>query len=618
MIKLIESGAGTGKTTYVVNEVVRLIKENEVKSSEFLLLTFTNKAAKEMKDRVEIKLKEEFDEDFLFQGNASTFHSFAKKMIERYRHKTFLSEYKNVKWMHEKQIYGLLRNFILPKYIAIEPVESKNRQKITEILKNISSVKQGLVELSSFNQIFYNIWTDYHDFLNTYKRIDYSDGLILLDDLLDDKEVLQDISNSYKYVIVDEFQDCNELQFRIVEKLSKINQNLLLVGDKNQSIYAFNGGQVKFIENFKTYFPNGIVEKLEKNYRSTENIIETANKVIGSNLTTVHEKGKEVEFVEIGGMSEQFDFISNKILREKEEYKKYCVLARSNFELLGVAKKLEEKNIPYVIKKDNELDDFINETYILFLKMIYNKYNKDDLLALIEKFPTAYNDKVMLNIINSLDGGNLENLINVSYNHTTDKKMLAIYNFIIEKRKEKIVLNRLTIRELILEIADFCDFINSDTKKYFIEGNELTKFIDSDSTLNFIKFLENFKGYEENFNKFLLNLQKALLKNEDNAVKLMTIHSAKGLEFETVFLINCFNGFFPIVELKGEETYLKVPKNKIEKKEEEIKLYGEEKRIAYVGLTRAKKELILLFPKYMKGKKNYKSYFFESFNFKKS
>ena len=570
---LVMAGAGSGKTRVLTNRIINLI-ENGVNDYNILAITFTNKAAKEMRDRV-------FNMYGDIRSFIGTFHSLGLRIVrENFRLCGLDNNFTIIDSDDSLAVIKkiLKNNNLDPKKYS--PYQIRNQ---ISMIKNemLSDVEMERVFNTDFDKICVDIYHKYQEILKTSNVVDFDDLLVKPVELfLNNDEILEHYQNKYQYILVDEYQDTNPVQYRFTKLLASKYRNLFVVGDMNQSIYGFRQADYKNILNFEKDYPEVNVIKLEENYRSTNNILNAANGVIKNNkqrkdlkLWSKNGDGKKIKYIRSNDEKHEVQIVIDeveKLLKEGKKLSDIAILYRTN----GQSRVFEEgfitKNIPvkvigsYYFYNRKEIKDLI-----AYLRFIYNTKDDVSLRRIINTPKRGIGEAA----VNSLEN---EALLNNSsmYEVLSTKKELAFKSIIedlIEDSKTK------SLTELIECVL---------TKTGMRSELENDKSLESDLRL---EYLEEFKSITENFEKedgnvdlgeFLESISlvadKTLHEENDEAVTLMTIHSAKGLEFTIVFLVGMEEGIFPhsnsFLESDGIE---------------------EERRLCYVGITRAKELLYI-------------------------
>ncbi len=585
---LIIAGAGSGKTKVLTHKVAYLISEKDVKPWEILAITFTNKAANEMKTRVEKLVGMQASDIWM-----GTFHSICVRILR-------------------KQIdrLGFDTSFIIfdtsdQKTLVKKIIKSMNLDdKIysdKSIIYEISKAKNDMLEPDQYaakyksdfrKEKIAEIYEIYQKSLKDNNAIDFDDIInFTIKILMDNPDLLEYYSSKFKYVLVDEYQDTNKAQFTLVSLLASKYGNITVVGDNDQGIYSFRGADITNILNFEKDFPGTRIIKLEQNYRCTQNILNIANEVIRNNETkyekklwTDNDKGNKPTIHRAETEYDEAGYIVSQINRLKmEEYYKYsdfAVLYRMNAQSRSIEDILRRENIPYKIVgglkfyERKEIKDII-----AYLRLIQNSSDNISLTRIINE-PKRGVGKTSLDAIEKLSNDNgisMYEIIKNAENYGLSRVYSNTREFVscIEELKQR--KNDLIISDLITETLN---------KTGYMRSLELEKTVESESRIeNLNEFLTVAIEYEEqeaepSLAEFLegITLSSDIdnLEDEDNSVTLMTLHSAKGLEFPVVFLVGMEEGIFPGYKSIGEPAELE-----------------EERRLCYVGITRAKENLFL-------------------------
>jgi len=565
---LVMAGAGSGKTSVLTSRIAYLM-DNGIKDYNILAITFTNKAAKEMRTRVES----------MVGGTRSfigTFHSFGLKIIRENPEKV-----------------GLTKNFtiidsddqlsIIKKILKERNLDSK-KYSPNYIKNKISFLKNEMVSLEEMkktmntplDKLVIDIYKQYEDTLSRSNAVDFDDLLLKPVELFISKpNVLESYQDHYPYILVDEYQDTNPVQYKLTKLLSSKYKNIFVVGDMNQSIYSFRQADYRNILNFERDFKDTNVIKLEQNYRSTQVILDAANSVIKNNkekkdlkLWSDRNNGTLVNYMRsYDGVHEVkliIDEIQN-LLSDYKSYNSFAILYRTNAQSRLIEETLLASSIPYRIfggfsyLNRKEIKDLI-----AYLKVLNNPNDEVSLRRIINTPKRGIGDAAFNKIeANSLISGRpiIECL--------ESKKELEFKSLIEDMQS---YLEEHTLTELIDYVVD---------KSGMREMYENDKTLESDIRLdNMMEFKSLTAAYENktgnvDLNDFLgeIGLMSDTDRDEakDDAVTLMTLHSAKGLEFDVVFLVGMEEGLFPHTNSMLEEGGL-----------------DEERRLCYVGITRAK------------------------------
>ena len=572
---LILAGPGSGKTRVITYKIAYLLEQEKAKPWEVLAITFTNKAAKEMKERLHNLIEEDI------KGmQISTFHSFGLRVIKEYY--DFFGLDRTFTIIDESDSISLIKKII-------KELNLDEKKYIPRAIKNkISGAKNELLNPEGFkvfartpyDEDVVKIYKKYEEKLKRNSSVDFDDLLMLPIELFrKDKESLEHYQNRYKYVFIDEYQDTNEAQYLLSKMISDKYKNICVVGDESQSIYSWRGANYKNILNFEKDYKNAKVILLEQNYRSTKTILEAANSVIKNNkekkdkhLWTLNGKGSKIKYLRCYDEKDEILNIINTIKKFKSEgipYKEMVVLYRTNAQSQSIERGFIENTIPYKVVGSyayfnrKEIKDLV-----AYLRLINNE--KDD-VSLIRAM-NAPKRGIGAKTIEKLELNANENNVSI-FDSITSGKELAFKNLILdikEKMKDKSFVD---LVELVLDESGLKD-----------EYKEKT--IENESRL---ENLEEFKSIARNFEdynpgatleEFLIEISLISDVKEasdcDEVVTLMTMHAVKGLEFDVVFITGLEEGLFPHSNSMFDESELE-----------------EERRLFYVAITRAKKVLYL-------------------------
>ena len=571
---LVLAGAGSGKTKVLTSRIAYLI-ENGVNPRNILAITFTNKAAKEMKDRVVNLIGSSAN-----YIQISTFHSLGLKMIkENYN---ILGYDKNFTILDSDDTLTVVKRII--KEMNLNP-QFYNAKAIRN---KISSAKNEFMSVSEFSHVEFDkdivrIFEKYNSILKTNNSVDFDDLLVLPIQLLNNSEVLDRYQELYKYILIDEYQDTNEAQYKFTKKLASKYKNIFVVGDNDQAIYAFRGANFKNILNFEKDYPNCKTILLEENYRSTKMILNAANSVIKNNkerkdknLWSNNPEGNKIKYIQADSDKEEGSYISSKIKELNNNgvnYEDIAILYRTNAQSRLIEEEMLKNNIPYRV---------IGSFYF------YNRKEIKDLLCYLRLINNPHDDISLTRVINVPKRGigtktmdNLDaksNELGISlFDAISDGKELVFKNLILKMKEE---CENLTLTEMVDLVLN-----ESGMKQELV--NEKT--LESEIRLeNLEEFKSITKNYEEEFgvislsdflNEISLVSDMSEHQESKNKVSLMTVHAVKGLEFDYVFVTGMEEGIFPHYNAINDGS-----RSAIE----------EERRLCYVAITRAKKDLWLL------------------------
>lgn len=575
---LILAGAGSGKTKVLTTKVAYLIEEKNIDPNNILAITFTNKAAKEMKERI---FKLEGNSAFYIQ--ISTFHSFGLKILKE--NCELLGYEKNFTILDSDDSLSIIKkimkelNIDANKYNpkAIKNVISNNKNEI------IDPEKYSLYVNTDFDEIALEVYRKYEKSLKINNAVDFDDLLILPLKLFNNNPgVLQKYQEKYKYVFIDEYQDTNEPQYILSKMISAKYKNITVVGDADQAIFTWRGANYKNILNFEKDYKDAKVVLLEENYRSTKTILNAANNVIKNNkvrkeknLWTQNEEGSKITYYKAFDEKDESNYVVNeikKLIEKGVNPKDICVLYRANAQSRTVEEAFLTSNISYNIVGSyafynrKEIKDLI-----AYLKLIYN--NKDDvsLLRVINYPKRGIGNKAIENLAIK------SNVLYKSLYEVIDSgKELEFKNMIEEIKKEE---SHLTLTELIDMVLDKSGMKKSLEDEKSIEADiRLENLEEFKSIAKAMEINEGIVSLEELLDKLALVSDVSEQKNDnEDKVTLMTMHAVKGLEYDYVFVVGVEEGLFP-------------HSNSLESNDE----LEEERRLCYVAITRAKKKLYLI------------------------
>ncbi len=586
---LILAGAGSGKTKVLTYKIAYILDSGLAGLDNILAVTFTNKAAGEMKERINrllrlsSNLKDSSIENMPWVG---TFHSICVKILKRYG--------ENI---------GLNRNFTI--YDSSDQKEAiKEAMKVLNISVKefnpgaihsyISSAKNELITPEEYNEfaqgyfqsIVAKVYPQYQKILKENNALDFDDLLLLGVKLLKQNDaVLKYFTENFRYILVDEYQDTNHAQYTLIKMLASMHRNIYVVGDDDQSIYAFRGANIRNILNFEKDYPEAKVVKLEQNYRSTKLILEASHQVISKNrnrkekkLWTENNEGEKIKVFSAEDEQKEGTWITGKIAELGSDYNlnNIAVLYRTNAQSRVLEESFINAGIPYRIVgsvgfyERKEIKDIL-----AYLRVIFNPKDNKNLERIINVPKRGIGKKTFEELLSQATQNNLSivEYLNI-YRNEVDSPGLKLAadlfsNFIAQKTNLPI----LELIDLILKSTKYIEMLSDGTLE-----NESR--IENIKELLSVAVRFNDLSPEEALEQFLdeVSLLEAVSVNRDTAVAvtLMTIHSAKGLEFEHVFVSGMEENLFPHINSVTSEDELE-----------------EERRLAYVALTRAKNKLYL-------------------------
>ncbi|WP_082622438.1 DNA helicase PcrA [Liquorilactobacillus sucicola] len=590
---LIIAGAGSGKTRVLTHRVAYLIKEKNVNPWNVLAITFTNKAAKEMRERVNNLLGEGSEDVWV-----STFHALCVRILRR--------DIDKLGYNRAFTITGTSEQRTLIKHILtdlnIDPKKFDPRSllgAISNAKNDLKTPKDYLQEAQSpFEKVVADVYAEYQRRLEQNQAVDFDDLIMLTLRLFkEEPEVLHYYQRKFLYIHVDEYQDTNKAQYELVNSLAQAGHNICVVGDADQSIYGWRGANMENILNFEEDYPDARIVKLEQNYRSTKNILQAANAVIRNNvrrkekqLWTNNIQGEKIHYYRGQNANDEAFYVVRNIQKLMEQnnysYGSFAVLYRTNAQSRVIEETFIKANIPYKIVGAHKFYDRKEIMDVLaYIRLIANPQDNISFERIVnepkrgigatslEKL-TAFAE---MNDLSLLDAASDAILANIS-----GKASRALSDFAYTIKQLHVMQEKMNVTELTESLLD---------KTGYKAALEATKNLENQSRLdNLNEFLTVTKQFDDNwepedetsdpFVDFLADL--ALVSDQDgveenaNEVTLMTLHAAKGLEFPVVFLMGLEEGLFPLSRSMMDESELE-----------------EERRLAYVGITRAEKALYL-------------------------
>ena len=570
---LVVAGAGSGKTKVLTTRIAHLI-ESGIYSGNILAITFTNKAAKEMKERI----NKIVSENYAFVG---TFHSFGLRVIKENYEELGLS--KNFTILDSDDVLSIIKKILKENGYDIKEISPSFIRSKISFIKNemLSDTEITRFFLSEYEKIAVKIYYEYEKVLKKNNVVDFDDLLKLPVELfVKNPEILEKYQDKYQYILIDEYQDTNEVQYKLVKLLSRKYRNIFVVGDQNQAIYGFRQANYKNILNFEKDYSDAKVVVLNQNYRSTTNILNAANSVIKNNI----------ERKDVNLFSELGDGTRLKYLRSNDGLQEVNMVINEIKELLNIGYKKSDIAIFYRTNAQSRIyeEGMIKNNFpykVVGSFYFYKRKEIKDLISYLKLISNHDDDISLKRIINEPKRGiglktieNLEKIADIEYT--------SIFN-VIDSGKE------LEFKKLIIELSEkskeisLTELIDLVLEKSGMKES-LQKEASLDSELRFENLME-FRSITENYQNVTgsVNLEDFLdeisliaditeHKEDSDAITLMTLHSAKGLEFKVVFMVGMEEGLMPHSNSFDEE-------NGIE----------EERRLCYVGITRAKERLYL-------------------------
>ena len=593
---LIIAGAGSGKTRVLTHRIAYLIQQKHVNPWNILAITFTNKAANEMKERILSLLGADEGNDVWI----STFHALCVRILRK--HIDLLGYDRNFTIIDSSAQKTLIKNII--KDLNLD----SNQFNARSILSQISNAKNKLQSPEEFlketvlpyQKNVANIFLEYQKRLIKNQSLDFDDLLNLTIELFNNHpDILSLYQDKFKYINVDEYQDTNLVQYRLVNMLAKKNNNICVVGDADQSIYGWRGADMHNILNFEQDYLNCKTILLEQNYRSTKNILNAANDVISNNkirkeknLWTTQDSGDKITYYTARNERDEAQYIVaevHKLISNKKfDYKDVAVLYRTNSQSRSLEDVLIKSNIPYNIIGGHKF---------------YDRKEIKDIIAYLTLIANSKDDLSFIRVINEPKRGIGTGTINKLQQYANENNISLLESLDrldeIPNLTNKIKNNLLQFKDLIINFKDASLSVTELTnellqKSGYEDSLQREDTLESQNRLDnlqeFLSVTAEYDKHNGNVNEdyslidklvdFLGNI--SLLSDTDefnennNCINLMTLHAAKGLEYPIVFLVGLEEGIFPIKRAMDSEDELE-----------------EERRLAYVGITRAQKKLYL-------------------------
>jgi DNA helicase-2/ATP-dependent DNA helicase PcrA len=594
---LIMAGAGSGKTRVLTHRVAHLIQDLDVLPWRILAITFTNKAAREMKERIS-QLVDESDAEAVW---VSTFHALAVRILRRDIDK--LGYKKDFSIIDASAQRTLIKRILKDFNVDIEKYAPRSVLGAISNAKNAMEGPEEYVKKATgpFEEIVGKAYKEYQHRLALAQSLDFDDLIMLTIELLHkDQEVLSYYQEKFLYVHVDEYQDTNDAQYELVTLLSAKHRNLAVVGDSDQSIYGWRGANMQIILNFSKEYPDAKTVMLEQNYRSTQTILDAANAVIRNNneriakkLWTDNGEGEKITYYR--GQSDRSEAlfvikeIRDAVDTQQHDYKDFAILYRTNAQSRGVEEALVKANMPYTVVGGSKFYDRKEIRDVLaYLSLVTNPADNENFLRIVNE-PKRGIGQTSLEKLRRFALENNWTLLDSAANATlipglsaraanklTDfAKMISDF---IKQMSFDLSLTDLT--KSILEKSGY----EAQLKKSPTPENEgrlenLSEFLSVTE-----EFDKNYEPSDESISKYVDFLGELALvsdldnvdENSNNQITLMTLHAAKGLEFPVVFLVGMEENIFPLSRAAADDDQLE-----------------EERRLAYVGITRAKEKLFL-------------------------
>ena len=593
---LVLAGAGSGKTRVIITKISYLLKNNLAHPAEILAVTFTNKAAKEMRER----LAKQVSENAASQLTISTFHALGRIILKE--QSSLLRLGRNFSIFDDADTFKIIKQIITNEYPMLK--NSASNEYIDGICHKISMYKgelktpKALANDPTCDSIVQGIYQKYNDYLRACNAVDFDDLIFIPTRLLLlKKEIREYYQKRFKYILVDEYQDTNQTQYVLLMCLVASNQRFTVVGDDDQSIYSWRGARPENIKQLTLDFPELKVIKLEQNYRSTSRILRCANSIIANNphifektLYSGLRDGEKIKVVTCSDSDHACEYIASEILGQhfddKNSWSHYAVLYRSNSQARDMEKALLSAHIPCKVTGDTSFFSRMEVKDILCWCRLLNNPKDDAALLRVINIPHrgigAQSIKVLTDLSHKYNrclydcacSTEVKTLLNKSQYDA----LLGFLGLLVGLRQKLINNQDLEVCQKLLEIINYEQYLKQDSSENAFEWRlknvqTLMSWIEElvsgqrDAPMSFGEAIER------------LGLREMMDKRpdeDDNAVQMMTLHAAKGLEFPNVFLLGMEEGILP--------HRTSIEENNIE----------EERRLAYVGVTRAQTRLTMV------------------------
>ena len=573
---LILAGAGSGKTRVLTTKVAYLIDKG-IDPTNILAITFTNKAAKEMKERIYKQVG-----PMAYNIQISTFHSFGLKIVkENYN---LLGYDKNFTILDSDDTLSVIKKIMKQMNIDIKQLNPKYVRNSISGAKNelITPVQyENLISVEN-EKIISKIYSKYQQELIKNNSVDFDDLLILPIKLFREyPNILKIYQERFKYILIDEYQDTNEAQYLLTKMISSLYKNICVVGDNDQSVYSFRGANYKNILNFEKDYKDAEVILLEQNYRSTKTILNAANSVIKNNeyrkdknLWSENEEGKKIRYFRAYDEGHEADYVISeirKLINDGIDENEIAVIYRTNAQSRILEEQFLKSGLPYKIVGSfffynrKEIKDLI-----AYLKVIYNEKDDVNVERVINVPKRGIGTKTINNLINkaSIEG--------VSIYETIDSGKELEFKKVIEELKQEV--DNVSLTELIDLVLDKTGMRKELESEKSLEADiRLENLEEFKSITKTFEEREGLISLEDFLNEITLVSDVEEHKDERNKITLMTMHAVKGLEFDAVFVVGMEEGIFPHANSSFDKQELE-----------------EERRLCYVAITRAKKILYLV------------------------
>jgi len=585
---LIFAGAGSGKTRVLTEKIAYLVDEVGIPPEHILSVTFTNKAASEMKERIHKMISSDIS-----KMTIGTFHSVCATLLRKHIH--ILGYDNNFTIYDQNDVKQAMKNVINKMNLDVKTFQPNKYQYLVSNLKN-KMIYPDDVTLNTdiyIDEVLKDIYLEYNKLLKENNAVDFDDLLLLPLELFNaEKSLLKYYQERFQYVLVDEYQDTNKPQFEFIYNLSKNNNEITVVGDDDQSIYAWRGADISNILNFSKSFPNSKVIKLEQNYRSTKIILDAAHHVVSKNINraekklwTDNKKGDLISLYEFDNENKEAQGVVDDILKsmsgESQELNDIVLLYRTNSQSRAIEDRLRRESVPYHIVGGVKFYDRKEIKDILaYLRYVLNPKDALSFSRIVNFPPRGIGKSVTDKIISYINDNNCSieiALKNLEKINLTPKQIEKVQSFIeiISKVKQTLDDNALETLELLLDKIEIEEYYrNKDNPDDYDRIENIQEFVSS---------VSDFCDRNDESSMQLFIEEVSLLTDidrwnaNDQKLTLMTLHSSKGLEFKHVYILGLEEGLLPLSHNNDDDDI------------------EEERRLFYVGLTRGIEKVTLTY-----------------------
>lgn len=599
---MVIAGPGSGKTHVIVNRVHYMVKHLKIDPRNILVITFTKAAAVEMQGR--FMEMSDIDPHLTSRVSFGTFHATFFKMIRR------VHGYRVDQLIRDDERFKFLQNTMNEMNIE----EEDPREYIDNFLKEMSLMRNNLIQLKYYHpdgmpqEIFNDMVNKYEAYKARHNKIDFDDMLTHCYHMLhEEPRALKHFQGIFQHVLIDEFQDINRAQYEVIKLISAPHNNLFIVGDDDQSIYQFRGARPEFLIGFPEEFKEAEQTVLDVNYRSTQNIIKYSGQLIGQNdkrykktMSTPNQAGSAPIVVRCNDSEDEAKKVAGQIAHLSESgiaFKEMAVVFRTNMQARSVVDSLMDMNIPFYLQDSipSLYEHWITKDILAYFNLTKKMTDDQSVLRIINK-PKRYISKAIIaKAMQNNKHGILRSIYQVRECKPWQIDRLEELQFHVQQLRDRKPYNGI---KYIREVIGYNDFLTEYAQYRKIPSSGLEEILDElqEASKGYEKY-DQWKAHMDNVLKELKSQQKASYQRskdkERNGVVLTTMHSAKGLEFEAVFIIGAVEGVVPHAKSNGPDEL------------------EEERRLFYVGMTRAKKHLYIYIPEHKYEDKTEESRFIE-------